>query len=333
MKVCTELQPVDLRLIEEKLAGFLPEQIFDFHAHLLNPAHCPPDKCPAGFDPKMIHGLEAHFAAMQRWLPGRKVEGLFFGLPNKLIDRSAANDWITSQISSHAQSGNSRCLALVSPQDNTESLRNAMAQKKFAGLKPYHVYAGIPDTMQATIEEYAPPWMWELCHEFQGVLMLHIVRDRGIADEKNISSLQTLCRKYPRCRVILAHVARSFCYRHAIEGLAAVAELENVFIDTSVVNEAEAMRQAIKILGPERVLYGSDFPVSEWRGKCLTMGDGFAWIYADNLPAGAVSQIGNFTLIGIESLLCLREACLSRGSTTQEVEAIFLHNAQRILGF
>ena len=40
--------------------------------------------------------------------------------------------------------------------------------------------------------------------------MLHIVRERAIADEENQKALRRLCRKYPNCRVVLAHIARSF---------------------------------------------------------------------------------------------------------------------------
>jgi|GEM_PF-4964689 len=37
------------------------------------------------------------------------------------------------------------------------------------------------------------------------------------------------------------------------------------------------------------------------------------------------------TLVGIESLLCLREACEDKGLTGSDVEAIFLKNALHIL--
>src|SRR6185295_19665960 len=55
-------------------------------------------------------------------------------------------------------------------------------------------------------------------------------------------------------------------------------------------------------------------------------------LYADNSDAaGADGGNGNMTLIGIESLLCLREAVEDCGLGEAEIQDIFLHNALRLL--
>jgi glutamate-1-semialdehyde 2,1-aminomutase len=327
MKFWTEPSPADNRLIDQ-LAEFLPERIFDIHGHLFHPQHCAPEKLPGAFDATTAWNLAAYFAAMKNRLPKRQVDGLFFGYPSRLVDHEAANQWVAQEVTRRIPN---RALAVASPSDNPDAVRAIVAKEKFIGLKPYHVYANIPDTMQAKIEDFVPDWMWEICHEIGGVLMLHIVRDRAIADKENILSIQRLCRRYPNCRLVLAHIARSFNYRHALEGLAAIKELPNAVVDTALVTESEGMRAALQILGPERVLFGSDFPFSELRGKCTSVGDGFAWIYADELPATGVSKIGDFTLLGIESLLCLREACKAERLGETAVQAIFQENAFRLI--
>ncbi len=123
--------------------------------------------------------------------------------------------------------------------------------------------------------------MWQICHEIKGVLMLHIMRSEGIADPDNLAAIERLCREFPRCRLVLAHVARSFNYRNARTALRQIEPLDNVVVDTSAITEAGAMRAALEMLGPRRVLFGSDYMVSELRGKCFTMGDGFSWLYSD----------------------------------------------------
>jgi glutamate-1-semialdehyde 2,1-aminomutase len=330
MKFWIKPSPSDSRLIDT-LEDFLPANIFDIHAHLFHPKHCPSGKFPATFTASSQWDLKSHSSVMSRRLRKRTVHGLFFGYPSRLVDRDIANAWIASDIAKGGP-GSNRALALASPDDDPKTIKELVTRQKFAGLKPYHVYANLPDTMQAKIEDFAPDWMWEICHDIRGILMLHIVRDRAIADKKNITSLKRLCRKYPRCQLVLAHIARSFNYRHAREGLEAIMELPNVVVDTALVTEPEAIRFALQTLGPERVLYGSDFPFSELRGKCTSVGDGFAWIYADDLSPTGISKVGEFTLLGIESLFCLREACESSGSSRQEVAAVFLHNAERLLG-
>jgi glutamate-1-semialdehyde 2,1-aminomutase len=330
MKICLNLSSNDVDLQNDLLDGFVPANVFDFHAHLFSPACFTAPELPPLFKTVSEWDIAAYRASMSRRLPERSVNGLFFGFPAAGVDRSRTNEWIDGELISHPELKNSRALALVSPQDGAEKVKDWIAKNHFAGLKPYHIYADQKDTMEAEIEAYAPAWMWEICHEIGGVLMLHIVRRKGITDAENIAALRRLCRRYPNCRVVLAHIARSFNYRHARAGLEAVKELQNIFVDTSLVTEAEAMRHAIRTLGPERVLYGSDSPVSELRGKCCSIGDGFAWIYADQLPKEGISRIGEFTLLGIESLLCLKEACRDCELSSAEIAAVFHDNALRL---
>jgi glutamate-1-semialdehyde 2,1-aminomutase len=71
--------------------------------------------------------------------------------------------------------------------------------------------------------------------------------------------------------------------------------------------------------------------VSELRGKCFTQGDGFTWLYSEDLPCKAVTAFEQFTLIGLEGLLALREACDSAGLNRDDIEDIFRRNALRLL--
>ena len=113
-------------------------------------------------------------------------------------------------------------------------------------------------------------------------------------------AIQRLCRRYPRCKLILAHVARSFNYRHALEGLHHLVDLDNVVVDTSAVPQTGAFRAALEILGPRRVLWGSDYMVSELRGSCITQGDGFTWIHPE-ITGDKLTIFGQYTTVGIES--------------------------------
>ncbi|OYW61015.1 MAG: hypothetical protein B7Z40_19195, partial [Bosea sp. 12-68-7] len=200
----------------------------------------------------------------------------------------------------------------------------------FVGIKPYRLYADVPDTKEAEIESFAPEWMWEICHEYNGIMMLHIMLADGITDPRNVSALRRLCRRYPRCKLVLAHVARSFNYRHAREGLHHLIDLDNVVVDTSAVTQAGAFRAALEILGPRRVLWGSDYMVSELRGSCITQGDGFTWIHPE-ITGDKLTIFGQYTTVGIESLLCLREACEDTGMTPGDLQDIFRENALRLL--
>ena len=219
-----------------------------------------------------------------RYMPVEEIHGLYFGLPHGKADRTAMNEWVADEVRSRG-TALSRALMVVSPDDDPRQVADALRKRLFCGLKVYHCYANRRDTMQASIREYVPEWMWEILHETQGVLMLHIVRDEAIADADNQKQLRDFALKYPRTRIILAHVARSFNYRHARKGLAAIEDLDNVVVDTSAIGESEAFRTALIRLGPQRVLWGSDFPVSEMRGRCVSTGGKFFWLHPEIVDA------------------------------------------------
>jgi len=327
-----QLTSADERLIREATEGFVPNAVFDIHAHLFHSRNFAEGKRPEYLEPDTGYGLGAYLEATGRWLPERKVEGLFFGFPSPGNDRASENDWVSSQLEEHPEQSLSRKIALVSPEDGADATRALVKERGFIGLKPYGLYASVADTRQAHIEDFAPRWMWEICHEIDGVLMLHIMRSKGIADPDNLESIERLCREFPGCRLVLAHVARSFNYRNARAALRKLEPLDNVVVDTSAVTEVEAMRVALDALGPRRVLFGSDYMVSELRGKCFTMGDGFSWIYTDNLPSPAVTMFENSALVGVESLLCLREAFEIGGFRGPDARDVFRDNALRLLG-
>lgn len=326
MKLVTELNETDRRLRDRVLEGFVPERVFDAHTHLFHTRHFAPGARPGFLEEDRGYGMADFQAAMELWMPGRQVEGLFFGYPSAGNDRAGENAWVGS----HMDTGtNSRALVLAAPEDDPAEVRRLLSTGKFIGIKPYRLYAKVPDTKEAEIESYTPEWMWELCHEHDGVLMLHIMLADGITDARNVEAIRRLCGRYPRCRLVLAHVARSFNYRHAREGLRALVDVDNVVVDTSAVTQAGAFRAALEVLGPRRVLWGSDYMVSELRGACISQGDGFTWIHPE--VAGGLTIFGGYTTVGIESLMCLREACEDTGMTQGDLEDIFRENALRLM--
>jgi glutamate-1-semialdehyde 2,1-aminomutase len=333
IKLITELTDSDRRLVARAVEGFVPPRVFDMHAHLFHTSHFAEGKKPEFLEPDTGYGRNQWQEALARWMPGREAHGLFFGYPSAGNDRVGENRFVAGQVDAFGNDSPSRGLMLVSPEDDPGMVRETMRERGFVGIKPYRLYAPFEDTTQVRIEDFAPDWMWELCDEIKGVLMLHIMRSAGIADEQNLKSIHRLCAKHPRCTLVLAHIARSFSYRNAREGLPKIASIPNLVLDNSAVTEMEAMRCALDTLGPQRVLFGSDYMVSEFRAKCYSMGDGFTWVYADHdeLPSKALTSFDSHTLIGIESLLSLREAFEICGFNAADAEDLFWNNAMRAL--
>lgn len=330
VKFSTDLDAHDRALAVENLKEFLPEEIFDIHAHVFNAKHFPEGTMPFLADAGVL-GCDRHRAALARYMPVSKIHGLYFGVPHKQADRGAINNWLKETLDREG-TALTRGLMLVSPDDSDRSVADALSGRQFCGIKVYHCYAPRPDTMQASIAEYAPEWMWEILHQYKGVMMLHVVRNEAMADEDNQKELRRLSRKYPGARIILAHIGRSFNYRHGRKGLASLSDLDNVYLDTSAICEAEAFRAALKHLGPRRILWGSDFPISEMRGRCVTTGSGFFWLHPEVIREGHNPPTRDgMTLVGLESLTSLREACDDDGLTLTDINDLFFDNAVRLL--
>jgi len=321
---------LDEEMVTRAAEGFVPDAVFDIHSHLLNDAHFPGGCGTVYIEPGGSLGINDYAAVMLKLLPGRNVESLQFGFPLAGADFNAMNQWVAGE--TERRPGNFH-LVLVPPDADQSATAAQLAVPGCKGAKVYHLLTGRADSYDCRIEEYAPEWLWEQLHGCRGVLMLHMVRDRAVADPENIASIRRLARKYPGCQLILAHMARSFCYRHGREGMESVADLDNVFVDTSVVTEAAAFQVALETFGPGRILFGSDYPCNMLRGRCVAIADSFYWLH-DHAAFESLQRAGkSMTVIGLESLLCLREACEDFGATPADVRAIFRDNARRVLGF
>jgi len=315
------LNQVDQDLLRKATEGFVPQEVIDIHGHVLD-AQC----CDTTELEPYLHGLsfDVYRKAIELLFPKRTLPGaLVFPFPVRKFDVVGLNTSMFHELE-QMDSPLFRGLALASPEHGPEIFDKWMREGRCIGLKPYHYYSGRPDTLQAELEEFVPEWMWEVCDRHHGILMVHLVRDGAVSDPGNREAILRLCRKYPSCRLILPHIARAFNFRTA-RGLKELVDLPNVFVDTSAITESEGMKIALDLLGPSRVLYGSDFPISHLRGHCATTGAGFHWFYSQE----AGDEV--LTLTGIDSLLCLREAVEALGLTRTEVEDIFHGNARKLL--
>lgn len=304
--------------------------MFDCHAHLFvksqiaGPLEDPFASAP---DPLGWSEYRKHIAEI---LPGRSVSGLFLGLSHPNTDIAAANEFMVREVSHDA---NSRSLMLVHPKMDPEFIRQTVCEKGFVGLKCYHVWSAEIPTFNSTIGGFLPEEHVRIMHEEDMVIMLHIVRPRALADSSNQETLRYYAGKYPRARFILAHAARGFNPFHTIEGIAALRGFANIWFDTSAVTESGALEAILRSFGAARLLYGSDFPISHMRGRCVAIGDSFWWTTDQNTRFTSSRAEIVPTLVGLESLRSLKLACLNSHLNDAEVESVFYGNAAQLLQF
>lgn len=84
--------------------------------------------------------------------------------------------------------------------------------------------------------------------------------DGPVHNESDPSDVAELARRHPQSRIIMAHL--NGC---GVRGVLDVADCPNVMIDTSGAQPtAGILDYALNLLGPHRILYGSDWPVRDF---------------------------------------------------------------------
>jgi glutamate-1-semialdehyde 2,1-aminomutase len=319
----------DRELFDRFLRDFVPPNAFDAHAHLYDLRHLAPEAQLGDFagPPQVDHDVLV--GSMRQWMGDRVVrEGLYFPYPLRHLNCRAANDFLAAALKGRP---GCRGLMIIRPQDDPAEVEGQLRRHGFAGFKVYHVFAARQDTFNAETGEFLPEWAWELADRHDLAITLHMVLPRALSDARNQSYIREHCLRYPGARLVLAHAARGFNARHTVDAIDALRGLDNVFFDTSAVCEPSAFEAILRTCGPSRLLYGSDFPVSEMRGRSLSVGDGFFWLYDDNVRWEGWLH-ARPQLVGIESLLALQQACRTLGLVARDVERVFGDNGRQLLG-
>lgn len=327
----TDWRPNDLdqEIFARELQSFVPNRIFDFHAHLYEKTHLGGSLstlCASG--PPSV-GMGVYKSRIRDILPRCEVHGLFFAYPAKDIDFDMANSFVCHETKHDSES---RCLMLVHPEMDPDFIRQAARTEGFVGLKCYHCYSDCVPTFNAEIPSFLPDEQVRLAHEEGFTIVLHIVRPRALADPLNQEVIRRYASCYPDARFILAHAARGFNAYHTLEGIECLRGLRNVWCDTAAVTEEGSLEAVIRTMGADRLLYGSDFPVTHLRGRCVALGDSFIWLSEKNTNFNSPGRVIEPTLVGLEALRALKSACLNLRLSDSQVEGIFRRNSENLLG-
>ena len=327
--VWAEVTDYDLDLWHRHLADFVPPDAFDAHAHLWRTQDLgSPTPALAAAGPPVVTRA-TYDERLSMWMPDRcPTGGLFFPFPTRVLDVDAANRHLADEMKGDPQS---RGLMIITPRQTAAEVERQVVEDRFVGFKVYHLFAERTDTLFAPTEEFIPEWAWEMADRLGLVIMLHMVLPRALAEPENQRYIRSHCERFPGAKLILAHAARGFCGKHTVEGIDSIRGLDNVYFDTSAVCEPEAFEAILKVFGPTRLLFGADFCVTEMKSRCVDLADGFLWL--DEIRADfSKSRFARPTLLGIESLLALKQACVNQHLTSGDVEEIFCLAARRLLG-
>lgn len=117
----------------------------------------------------------------------------------------------------------------------------------------------------ATLEQMAP--LMALCRDADLPVLIHTNEPVGHSypgkSPMTLRELYRLIRTFPDNKIVLAHWGGGIFFYHLMKKEVKAA-LANVYVDTAAspyLYDANVYRVALDILGPEKVLFGSDYPL------------------------------------------------------------------------
>ena len=322
----------------QELSCFLPDNIFDAHAHPGDKAMCDTKRISILKELPEDIGISA-WREFTSLITGKQrlKGGLFFALP--LFDedtdiRKACLDANTSLLSDLYSSGekDSRCSLLVSPLMQPEDVEEHLKAGLIAGFKPYMNLA--PDCdINSDILDFVPKWSLELANQNELVITLHIQKYAALNDPANIEQVHEICRDYPRLKIILAHCGCSFNVYNTLKGAVHYADIENLYFDTSAVCEVIALTHMLKLFPQEKFMWGTDFPISVRNGRFVGLGNGVFSLQNNTVQGGRLPEDLQLMCHGLESLRAFVFAAIEAGLSDKQMENIFFNNAAELLRF
>ena len=155
----------DRRIFEQELESFVPNKVFDAHAHLYTPEHYKGK-------PELLD-YTGFVELMGEIFPGREVGALFIPMVFKPRLVQAGNEFISENATM-----DSNCFGtiMVTPKDDPEKIRSEVRRLNARALKCYHLFSRVKPSWEAEIPDYLPESLVKIADDENLAIVLHMVR-------------------------------------------------------------------------------------------------------------------------------------------------------------
>jgi glutamate-1-semialdehyde 2,1-aminomutase len=276
-----------------------------------------------------VEAAEADYAKL---FPESEVWRLQFGTIYREADFEACNDYC-------AQTADQRrvwALLVLDPLWSAEELRARLLTGRFSGVKPY--WSMVPGKAEAEVrlDEMIAPEQLEVLDGLGLLATVHVPGPERIRDPHTRQVLREWCARYARATFVVAHLGRAYAFPFARDTFAELAGIEGLLFDCSAFLNPDGFELAFRTIGPQRILWGTDFPVLSrmrgyrvWEGETyrnITSGE-YPW-NTDRRPPEVEAQ---YTYFIYEALKGMRQGAERAGLTAGDLEDVFFGNASRLL--
>jgi predicted TIM-barrel fold metal-dependent hydrolase len=340
-----DVKPVDREFYQQRLQPFLPRNIIDIHTHVWLDQFQSKQK-PA--DPRAVtwpqrvaldNSIEDLVETYRLLFPGKRVLPLMFGCALSIADDIHAGNHYVSEC---GRKCHFPALVFADPQWGETEFEERIASGGFLGAKVYLTRSD-PRIVEKDIQiyDFLPHHQLKVLDRRGGILMLHIPRPQRLRDPLNLRQIIEIEREYPNVKMIIAHVGRAYCPEDVGNAFEVLGETRKVTFDISANTCAATFEQAIRAVGPERILFGSDLPITRMRMRRICEKGN----YLNLIPSGLYGDVAGdshlreldgedadrLTFFMYEELEAFCQAAESMGLGEKDIESIFHGNAAKML--
>ena len=327
---------IDLPFYRGEIEPLLPAEILDFHAHIWRKRdwrEVPWDENEAGAKYMVTlpdYGLEQLQEDSERMFPTRTYKAVCFGYPTPAADIESSNAYTAEA----GRSGWVYPLMLAGKGlDSRDRVEGGLIRGGFYGYKVLLNWFG-DNYGSIAIEDMLSPVEMELADQYRLVVLLHVPRSGRLADPDIQRGVQKLSREYPNAQIVLAHCGRCYLPDEMKRAISSIRNLDNVYMDTSMVMDPVALQMVLEEIDSSRVLFATDFPVPAMRGRRVYVMDHWVDLVLPGNPNSAFRvQSDNFraTFMVYEIVLAIRRAAERVKLAEEKLTAIFHQNGMAVL--
>ena len=322
------------RALQREFEGWFPPVVIDAHVHnaLLDHVLSVPERSlrhmASSFPWRTVEESRRLHPVL---FPGAEVRCLRFAHAHPGIDHPAVNRWLSATL----EGSRDRFAVFGLQCDPTWTLAE-IARFRPAALKMYYMVTEPPGT---TITEVFPSGVLRECERRHIPIILHLPRQIT----ESVAEVCEVADRFADLPIVLAHLGVPNFMRPGLEdAYRRVARRRNIYMDTACMEYADIAELAIRVLGSDRIIFGTDDPISLLRvnpywhptkGPRVVPPAPMHW--TDPAEFREFGHLGGGALMNHwQQLVALRAAFRRFGETELAIrQQVMYDNAARLYGF
>ena len=344
MPTLFEIKDVDRQFYQQKLLDFLPDKIIDIHTHVWLDSMVLKSSIESikiamwPFKVALDNSIEDLQKTYKLLFPRNSVIPMIF---TSILDKNNL-DKLNTYVSKCAFKNNIPSLAVTRPDWSGDKFEEAILSGGFLGAKPYLIFSDekIPED-KITIFDFLPHHQLEILDRYSRIVMLHIPRNQRLKDPVNLVQMLEIEQRYPNIKLIIAHVGRAYCPEDIGNAFEVLGQTKNMMFDFSANTNAEVFERLIKAVGPKRIMFGTDMPITRMRMRRICEGGN----YINIVPKGLYGDISGYknmrevegkeaeelSLFVYEEIDAFRVAAEKTDMSCNDIQDVFYNNAQLLI--